>query len=175
MKIRSITLVVALMFVPSIACAKDYYLRLGRGKSATASIVLTQKVCGFSWLKGSAWRHSEVQISGPGHVFTVTVGCWERIHDKVYVLENIDPFWIAPDGTGGDEYYRLDTKSCNFSVPGVSFSGWRSGRGVAVDLKAKRVLIDQGPLCWRYANNWLEEIDQPMVYSAFEVRTSPLP
>lgn len=172
---RFAILAIMLACLPLAANCKDYYLRLGGGEAAAADIVLTQSPCDLDWIAGSEWRHSEVQLSGRGGVHTLGSGCWERIQDKVYVLEARRPFWVAPDGTGGDEYYRLDTLKCDFHVPGVSFAGWRSGRSVAVDEKRKAVLLDNGPICWRYVNEWLEEVDQPLVYSAFAVRASVLP
>ena len=175
MRKRSVALALALMCVPLIANCKDYYVRIGGRRRVSANIVLTPRACGLSWLTGKAWHHSEVQLAGPPGVHTMDTGCWERINDTVYVLQDRHPFWIAPDETGGDEYYRLDAKECNFRVPGVSFSDWRSGRSVAVDVPRNEMLIDNGPLCWRYTGGWLEEVDDPMVYSAFAVHASPLP
>jgi len=175
MRERTVALTVILMCLPLVASCKDFYVRIGGSKTVTANEVLTQSACGLSWLHGAAWHHSEVQLSAPSGVHTMGAGCWERVQDTVYILQDIHPFWLAPDGTGGDEYYRLDKKECNFQVPGVSFVGWRYGRSVAVDLPKKRMLLDNGPICWRYENNWLEEIDSPLVYSAFAVHASPLP
>lgn len=175
MRTRSAALAFALICMPLIANCKDYYVRIGGSKGVNANIVLTPRACGLAWLRGKAWHHSEVQLAGPSGVHTMATGCWERLNDTVYVLQDRHPFWIAPDETGGDEYYRLDAKECNFRVPGVSFSGWRSGRSVAVDVPKKEMLIDNGPLCWRYTGSWLEEVDDPMVYSAFAVHASPLP
>jgi len=90
------------MCVLLIANCKDYYLRIGGSKTVSAIEVLTQSACKLSWLNRSAWHHSEVQLSGPSGVHTMGTGCWARIHDTVYILEDIHPFWIAPDETGGD-------------------------------------------------------------------------
>lgn len=174
-------LAVALSFtLITAADGKDYYIHLSKG----ANLVLTEDRCDMEQITGIGWQRSEVQYTaaGPRGVMTLDPGCWKRFGDKVYVLDEVTPFWIAPDQTGGDTYYRLDTRPCAFEVPGISFAGWRSGRQIAVleqlpkDGPRKVPTVDNGPMCWRYDDsNWFEQVDQPELYSALEAKASPLP
>jgi hypothetical protein len=162
------------------AHAKDFYIRV----NPSSNLVLSTSSCGMEQITGDGWQHSEVHFSvqATGNkVMTLDAGCWKRFGDKVYVLDEVAPFWIAPDGTGGDMYYQLDVQPCSFKVPGISFAGWRKGRAIAVfelqknETIGKASTTDYGPMCWRYNDNWLEKITEPQIYSAFNVMESPLP
>lgn len=164
-----------LMLAP-LAHGKDYYIHIRKG----LNLVLTAQPCAMSQITGPGWQRSTYQVSAAGGVHTLSPGCWKRLSDKVYVIDEVAPFWIAPDMTGGSTYYRLDSTGCGFKVPGLSFSDWHSGRMVGITKLpstglGRAVVFDNGPICWRSVNHWFEKIDLPQVYSAFEVKSPPLP
>ncbi|MGH8144027.1 MAG: hypothetical protein ACREU2_16110 [Steroidobacteraceae bacterium] len=158
-----------------------YYLPLQKDNAGTAAnIVLKNGVCDMAQLTGPGWQRYLLQLTGPTGVVTTGSGCWMRKDEAVYVLPEVAKFWLAPDFTGGNEYYRLDRLPCSFKVPGISFTGWRTGRSIAILKLPKSAfgnvgVLDQGPLCWQYHDRWFEMIEQPMVYSAAQLKSFPSP
>ena len=172
----SLFIAVSILALPLATCAKDYYVHIGKN----LNVVLTQQPCRMSKLMGPGWKYSESQVTLKGQITPTDPGCWKRVGNRVYVFPEATPFWIAPDSTGGAQYYRLDTRACGIHVPGVSFLGWRSGRSVGVMHLPKSgtgnaFIVDDGPMCWRYNAGWFERIGVPNVYSAFSVKATLLP
>lgn len=166
----ALALILALVFSP-FSQAKDYFIRLGD----QANVVLTDTPCHMEWLTGPGWQRSRYQVVATSGVFTNYKGCWRRFGDKLYVLDDVAPFWF-----GRLTFYHLDSRPCSFHVPGISFAGWRNGREIGVSklpatLTANVSVLDYGPICWRSNGNWFDEINAPSVYSAFEAKASSLP
>lgn len=165
-----------LLALPLAANARDYYIHLGKQDN----LALSEQPCRMDKITGPGWKFSEEQFTVYGRIMPANPGCWKRIGDKIYALQEASPLWNLPVYPGSGMYYRLDVKGCGFNIPGVSFAGWRSGRGVLISKLPRNgignaFVSDYGPMCWRYHDGWFEEVGPLGVYSVFSVKTSVLP
>lgn len=145
-------------------------------------IVLTQTACKAKGILGAGWHRSFEQIRSGARTIRANASCWRRVRDEIYVLQLPQALLdlSGNPGKSGGVFQRLLPDPCYFNAPGVSFAGWHDGRTVALGGipqggVGKAVVMDLGPMCWRWTKAGAETIGEPGVYSAQDVRSAVAP